>query len=85
MRVSRMDRKITNTVELSEHLKEVTGARNVAINHFMNYVKKIGVNKKGVLKVTLEFDAKEVLVNSNDIRKWKGNLFLLWIEYSEGE
>lgn len=69
--------------ELAEKIKEVTSAKVVGVNHIMNFCSGLSVNKKGIVTMTLKFNADEVLVNKNDIRKWKGQLLLLWLEFDE--
>ena len=36
-----------------------------------------------IVKITLTFDADECLVNKNDIRRRKGQLYLLWMEFDD--
>jgi len=75
--------KITKLNELAEEIKKMTGAELVSVHHAMNFCSGLSVNKKGVIRMTLNLNADDALVNREDIRKWKGQLLLLWIEFPD--
>ncbi len=73
--------KITKFNELAEEIKKITGAELVRVHHAMDFCSGLSVNKKGGVRMSLSLNANDTLVNKEDIRKWKGQLLLLWIEF----
>ena len=72
-------KRATGYNELAEEIKRMTGAELITVRHAMDFCTKLSTNKEGKITMTLKFDA-DVLANKGDIRKWKGQLLLLWIE-----
>jgi len=78
------EKPISDLKEISDKIKEITGAERIGLNPISLFIRNMSVNsKKHRLRVTLEFNSDEVLVNKNDIRFWRGNLLLLWIEFKD--
>ena len=77
-----MKMKITKINKLAEEIKKMTGAELVRVHHAMEFCSGLSVNKKGVIRMTLNLNA-DALVNREDIRKWKGQLLLLWMEFPD--
>ena len=56
---------------------------NVAVNYVTEFLRGLSTNsKKGTITLTLQIN-DNVLVKKGDVRKWKGQLLLVWLEFEE--
>jgi len=56
---------------------------NVAVNYVTEFLRGLSTNsKKGTITLTLQIN-DDVLVKKGDVRKWKGQLLLVWLEFEE--
>jgi len=80
-----MKKDIKTYEELAEDIKEIIGqnCKMVAVNHVAYFTHRISVNRKGEVTLTLKFPAIDCLVDEGDIRFWKGQLLLVWIEFKD--